>query len=108
MLRHYPVELALPGHRGSGDFKTRIDALLRHHAARLEECCRLVAEREGQTPYEIAGQMTWEIRANSWEEFPIRQKRFATGECMSHLDHLCVRGKLERRLDGEIHRMYIK
>ncbi len=86
-IRSYDVKLALPGHRATGDFHARIDALLRHHAARLAECMDVVRARPGLTVYEIASFMTWKIRAVSWETFPDNQKWFAVGECMSHLDY---------------------
>ena len=100
-IRDYPVELALPGHRGTGDFGARIDTLLRHHEKRLTECHALVAARGGQTAYEIAAGMRWKIRASSWEAFPIRQKRYATGECMAHLDRLVALSRISRELDGD-------
>lgn len=92
----YPVRLALPGHRKSGDYHARIRALLSHHAARLSEIQRIISAEEGLTAYKIAGNMTWNIRARDWESFPRVQKWFAVGECMAHLDHLVLRGAIQR------------
>ncbi len=40
--------------------------------------------------------MHWDIRAKDWEDFPSPQKWFATGEAMSHLEHLVYIGKAEK------------
>lgn len=103
LKRIRPVEhrLALPGHRKGGDLKKRVDELLDHHRCRLEEALRVVEEHPGAGAYELAGHMTWRIRANSWEDFPVAQKWFAVGECMSHLDYLTLRGLIRCESDGE-------
>jgi len=99
--RDYPVELALPAHRMTGDYKARIDALLLHHEGRLSECYGIVEKNPGLNATEIAGRMTWQIRARNWEEFPLAQKFFAVGECLAHLDYLMVRNKITKELkDG--------
>lgn len=92
---------ALPGHRKTGDLKKRVDELLDHHRRRLEEALQVVSNHPGAGAYELAGHMTWRIRASSWEEFPVAQKWFAVGECMSHLDYLTLRGLIRRETDGE-------
>lgn len=100
-VRRYPVRQTLPGHRKTGDYHARIDALLRHHDARLSETLKIVTETPGLSAYDIAGRMTWQIRARSWAEFPPVQKLFAVRECLSHLDYLRVRGKIRRaKIDG--------
>lgn len=97
----YPVELALPGHRKPGDYHERIQHLLHHHAQRVDEALFVVQENPGLNAYEIAGRMKWKIRADSWETFPVIQKWFAVGECLSHLDYLQAQGKLARRMQGD-------
>lgn len=97
----YDVALALPGHRNTGDFHARIAELLEHHEKRLEECLNVVCNNPSLTPYEIAGKMSWRVRCNSWEEFPVNQKWFAVGECHSHLRHLEKRGKIRSYEDAE-------
>lgn len=96
-IRTLPVQCTLPSHRATGDFQARVDALIAHHDARLEEVVSIVAAKAGQTAYEIAAQMTWRIRAKNWEEFPEGQKFFAIGECLAHLDHLCGQGRIRAR-----------
>lgn len=101
-IRCYEPELTLPGHRKQGDLKSRVDQLICHHQRRLEEALRAVKDHPGQVAYELAGHMTWKIRASSWADFPVTQKWFAVGECMSHLDHLTALGEIRRELkDGK-------
>ncbi|HJA63522.1 MAG TPA: MBL fold metallo-hydrolase [Candidatus Intestinimonas stercoravium] len=101
-IRAYDVKRPLPGHRKPGDMRARIDQLLAHHAARLEEAYQAVAGHPGAPAYEIAGHMTWKIRASSWADFPLTQKWFAVGECMSHLEHLIAEGRVRREIvDGQ-------
>lgn len=98
----YDVRLALPSHRGTGDFHGRIAELLAHHEKRLEECYEAVLNNPDSSVYEIAGKMTWKIRCNSWEDFPINQKWFAVGECHSHIRHLEMLGKVKANEDEKI------
>lgn len=100
------VRLALPGHRETGNYHERIEALQKHHAARLAEQERIIKEYPGQTAYDLAGRMQWKIRARNWAEFPVIQKWFAVGECMAHLDYLVKRGHVIREDAGDFMRYY--
>lgn len=93
-IRPYAPVRSLPGHRAPGDLAQRVDRLKEHHRLRLEEAFQAVKNHPGANAYELAGYMTWKIRAKSWAEFPVAQKWFAVGECMSHLDHLMVQGRI--------------
>ncbi len=95
-IDRYEVTIPLPGHRKPGDFHARIAFLKEHHAARLDECYGIVAGMDHAQLYEIAARMKWKIRAASWEDFPAGQKWFALGECLAHLDHLVVTGRILR------------
>jgi glyoxylase-like metal-dependent hydrolase (beta-lactamase superfamily II) len=106
-VRGMDVRLALPGHRESGDFVPRIDALLDHHESRLEEARKIVAAKGGQTCYEIASQMKWRIRHNDWNEFPLSQIYFAVGEAASHLRTLVVRGAVRVEKEDGVNRYYV-
>ena len=92
--RSYEVELALPGHRQTGDYYSRIDTLLAHHEKRLSEALSIIREYPGRCAYEIAGLMKWKIRARDWDSFPVIQKWFAVGECIAHLDYHRRRGRI--------------
>ena len=106
-VREFPVRVALPGHRKTGNFHERIDQLLLHHKNRLAEVERILGTEQGLTAYEIAGRMRWKIRAVNWDEFPASQKIFAVGECLSHLNYLIIRGSISRETDGPIHRYFL-
>lgn len=101
-----PVRMTLPGHRKSGDYRERVEALLRHHKNRLAEVQKIIIQQPGLTAYEIAGRMTWHIKADSWEDFPMNQKWFAVGECLSHLDYLRKREKIVREQEGKTWHYY--
>ena len=103
-IRAYAPVGALPGHRAPGELAPRVDALKEHHRQRLEEAFQAVKHHPGAGAYELAGYMTWKIRARSWAEFPVAQKWFAVGECMSHLDHLMAQGRIVRKTEEGFHR----
>jgi glyoxylase-like metal-dependent hydrolase (beta-lactamase superfamily II) len=98
------VELCLPGHRTViEDFRTRIAELIEHHRVRANEVISIL-ERGSGTAYDTAAQMSWDIVAKSWEDFPIMQRWFATGEAIAHLRYLEEKGLVERQIvDGQIH-----
>ena len=91
------MRLALPGHRHSGPLVPRIDALLAHHRRRAGEALRAVRRLPGSTAYDLAGRLTWDIRAKDWDHFPLTQKWFAVGEALSHLEYLEELGQVARR-----------
>lgn len=96
-IRALPVRTVLTGHRReAGNFCTRVDELRAHHVCRIAETLRIVRECPGLNAYQIAGNMAWNIRCRSWEEFPLLQKYFAVSEALSHLDYLEVRGAVAR------------
>ncbi|MDO5132103.1 MAG: MBL fold metallo-hydrolase [Eubacteriales bacterium] len=105
-VRDYPVKLALPGHRKAGEYRERIDSLLEHHRRRLANALSIVRENPGLTAYEIAGLMRWKIRAADWASFPVIQKWFAVGECLSHLDYLGARGQVRFETAGNTRRYF--
>ncbi len=91
------VELVLPGHRSLiTDCRARIEQLKEHHAVRLEEVLNILYNNAPLSAYEVAAQMTWDLIADDWEEFPLMQKWFATGEALAHICHLEALGKIER------------
>lgn len=92
-----PVERVLPGHRSIfKQYRERIDALKSHHYERLEEVFRILSEESPQTAFSVASKMTWDIVAESWQDFPVAQKWFATGEAISHLRYLEAEGRIVR------------
>lgn len=87
-VRNFDVKIVLPGHRRRfTDLASRVDELLSHHEDRLNEIRNILDQSPG-TAYETAARMTWDIKAATWEDFPIAQQWFATGEALSHLRYL--------------------
>lgn len=95
-LLQYPVRLALPGHRESADMKERVHQLLSHHEARLAECERIIGNAPGCTSIDITRELSWHVRRKGSHELPLPVLRYAFGECISHLDHLRVLGRIRR------------
>ena len=103
MVYEMEVELCLPGHRSFiTDFKKRVLELIEHHRVRANEAIS-VLEKQSQTAYQTASQMTWDIVAKSWDDFPVMQKWFATGEAIAHLLYLEHLNLVQREIrDGLI------
>jgi glyoxylase-like metal-dependent hydrolase (beta-lactamase superfamily II) len=98
--RVYDLEmtLVLPGHRRLiEDAKSRITELKTHHETRCAEILNILDGRE-LSAYAVASCMHWDIKCDSWEQFPIAQKWFATGEAIAHLRYLEEKGQIQRRL----------
>lgn len=97
-----PVDLVLPGHRNfQGNLKNRIDELKRHHQERADEVLAVLGRRT-MNAYEIAAGMTWDIDCETWDDFPIAQKWFATGEAIAHLRYLEGEGRITRNAGQKI------
>jgi glyoxylase-like metal-dependent hydrolase (beta-lactamase superfamily II) len=93
------VDLVLPGHRELfTDHRMRIQELKQHHEARVNEVLSIL-EMGGQTAYDIATRMTWDIDYKSWQHFPVSQRWFAVGEALAHLKYL----EEKRRVVSEMH-----
>ena len=94
------VALVAPGHRRLWtDHRARIDELRVHHARRVEEAFE--ALRGGPLDaFQVAARMTWDIKCDSWEDFPLAQKWFAQAEALSHLRYLERRGQIDRLDEG--------
>lgn len=96
------VALTLPGHRRLiTDHRGRIAQLKGHHFQRCEEVRGILGSDGLLTAYEVAARMTWDIRCERWEEFPIAQKWFATGEAIAHLRYLETGGRVTRVREKE-------
>jgi glyoxylase-like metal-dependent hydrolase (beta-lactamase superfamily II) len=96
-VRSLDVKMVLPGHRRLfSDHAARIDELTQHHLKRLDEIRTIMRKNGSQTAYQAASRMTWDIRCDRWEDFPVAQKWFATGEAISHLRYLEEAGEFSR------------
>lgn len=96
------VDLVLPGHRRLiTEHQTRIDELKRHHAHRLAEVLTIL-DGVSMSACEVASRMSWDLKCAHWDDFPVAQRWFATGEAISHLRLLEEQGKVGRRIEGEL------
>ena len=96
------ISLVLPGHRSIiHNCRQRIDQLKEHHCKRLEEVLQIFGRIGEGSAFEVASRMTWDIIAASWDDFPLMQKWFATGEALAHIHYLEQQNKLKRNKVGE-------
>jgi glyoxylase-like metal-dependent hydrolase (beta-lactamase superfamily II) len=98
------VKLVLPGHRSVlTDLRGRINELKKHHEDRAEEIL-VILKKGSQNAFDIAGQMTWDMSYETWEEFPAFTRWFAFSEALSHLQYLEALGEVTRHElpDGKI------
>ena len=94
------VDIILPGHRSlMKDHRKRIRELQEHHRNRLNEVISALEEGEKNT-FQVAPCISWDIKSDSWEEFPPTQKWFAFGETLAHLIYLEGEGKLRKETKG--------
>jgi glyoxylase-like metal-dependent hydrolase (beta-lactamase superfamily II) len=97
----YDLRLVLPGHRNPiTDHRRRIEELKTHHRVRTEEISEILS-RGARTAYQVASRMTWDLSYSRWEDFPVPQQWFATGEALAHLLYLERSGKAARGWRGE-------
>ncbi|MCW3491590.1 MBL fold metallo-hydrolase [Dethiobacter alkaliphilus] len=96
------ISLVLPGHRSLiKDCGGRIKELQEHHETRAQEVIDIL-KSDAKSAYEVAAEMTWDMTYDSFEEFPVAQKWFATGEALAHLKYLEGRGRLTREKNDNI------
>ena len=99
-VRGFDVALVLPGHRRLfTDLGSRVDELIANHEKRLAEVLNIL-DRGPTIAFETAARMTWDIKADGWENFPIAQQWFATGEALAHLRYLEEAGDIRREWNG--------
>lgn len=98
------VKMALPAHREIiNDCHGRIQELRNHHENRLNDILNILGN-EKMYGAQVASQMKWNMRNRRWDDFPIAQKIFATGEALSHLHHLVCKKLLVKELhDGLVY-----
>jgi len=98
-----PVDLVLPGHRSLfTDHRKRIKELKRHHRQRLEEVLTIIDKIKPCSAYDVASHISWDLLFDSWDDFPLMQKWFASGEALAHILYLEAEGKVKREMNGEI------
>lgn len=104
---NYDVRLVLPGHRTFfSTFRERIDELKQHHEVRASEVLSILKKDDHKDAYHIASKMTWDM-VGDWEQFPVSQKWFATGEALAHLKYLEDLGKIRRDTSGQMYIYFV-
>ena len=95
-IRSLEVDLTLPGHRSViRDHRKRIDELIRHHLDRASEVLKILEDGD-MNAFVIASRMSWDLTIRSFDDFPIMQKWFATGEALAHIKFLENQKKVKR------------
>lgn len=102
-IRDLDVDMVLPAH---GDefrgFRERIDELMEHHEERLDEIRGILGRGGGQTAYETASRMTWNLEG-AFEKWLPFMRRLATTEALAHLELLVSRSEVRRETaDGGV------
>jgi glyoxylase-like metal-dependent hydrolase (beta-lactamase superfamily II) len=96
------VALVLPGHRRLfRNHRERIAELKKHHRNRAKEVLQIL-NKGPMNAFQVASEMTWDITYESWEQFPVTQKWFATGEAIAHLRYLERKDMLLRKTEGDV------
>lgn len=103
-IYNYEIKQLFTAHRENVEnYRLRIEELIEHHEDRVEEILSILKE-SNLTVRDVASKMKWQIRCNSWEEFPNAQKWFATGEVMAHLEYLFNKRRvLKEEVDGVLY-----
>jgi glyoxylase-like metal-dependent hydrolase (beta-lactamase superfamily II) len=102
IVRELPDLRLLPAHGPVTDsVHARVDALLEHHAERLDACASAVAAGAG-TAYETARALTWTRRERRFEELDLFNQMLATTETRAHLEVLVAQGRLRVRLEDGV------
>jgi glyoxylase-like metal-dependent hydrolase (beta-lactamase superfamily II) len=102
------IDLVLPGHRRLiKNPESRIEELKTHHRHRLDEVLTILDGRS-MTAFEVASRMTWDIKCDDWNDFPVAQRWFATGEAISHLRYLEEAGQVLRGTEDQLTRYCLK
>ncbi len=89
-VRDLKVDEIMPAHewrfRGLAE---RADGIAAHHERRLAELLAVIAAHPGETPWFLAGQLTW---SRSWDQYSGRMRISAVTETTSHVRELVRRG----------------
>lgn len=104
LVRTMPDRMLLPAHGPVTDsVHARVDELVAHHGARLDECEKAVASGLS-TAYEVARRLHWTRRRHAFDDLDVFNRVMAVTETHAHLILLRSQGRLaERDIDGVVH-----
>ena len=100
------IEHAFMGHGlQEGSVSERCEKNLQHHERRSARALAAIAERPGQTGFELVPAMGWRAPFDHWAETPAMTRWFLVSESIAHLDHLVALGAARRESDAAgVHR----
>jgi glyoxylase-like metal-dependent hydrolase (beta-lactamase superfamily II) len=101
-VRALPDLMLLPAHGPvAPSSHARVDELVDHHRARLDQCLTAVRGGAG-TAWEVAGELGWTRHERHRDELGPFDAVMAAFETLCHLDLLALRGELTRTDDGSL------
>ena len=104
VVRSRPDARLLPAHGMVTDsVHKRVDELVAHHGARLDEIEHGVRSG-GTTAYDVAGQLKWTRREKALTELDPFNQMLAIAETAAHLVLLVAQGRLDVVEDGSVRR----
>jgi hypothetical protein len=74
---------------------------------RLKEVEKIIKKANGLTAFEVASKMDWDLKYDCFDDFPMSQKWFATGEALSHLLYIENQKKIRRKGNKEGKILYL-
>lgn len=102
LVRALPDRRLLPAHGPvAPSVHARVDQLVEHHDARLQEI-RAAVEGGASTAFEAAHRLHWTRRRYRFDDLDLLNRCLAVTEAMAHLDVLAVAGRLRRTEDGAV------
>jgi glyoxylase-like metal-dependent hydrolase (beta-lactamase superfamily II) len=106
LIRQRPDALLLPAHGPvAASVHARVDELIAHHGARLDETEAAVT-RGARSAYEVAAQLRWTRRGRELSELDLLNQMLAVTETAAHLELLVAQGRLAR-IDVDRLRCYL-
>lgn len=101
LMRQRPDARLLPAHGPvTGSVHARVDELVAHHGARLDQANTAVAGG-AHTAYDVATRLRWTRRLRKLEELDLLNQMLAVIETAAHLQLLVAQGRLTRHdVDG--------
>jgi glyoxylase-like metal-dependent hydrolase (beta-lactamase superfamily II) len=102
IMRALPDTWLLPAHGPTTDsVHVRVDALLAHHAARLDATEAAVASG-AETGYDVAGTLKWTRREKDFATLDVWNQMLAVNETGAHLVVLALQGRAVAEMDGDL------
>jgi glyoxylase-like metal-dependent hydrolase (beta-lactamase superfamily II) len=104
LVRARPDAMLLPAHGPTrSSTHRRIDELLAHHGARLEQT-ETALTGGADTAFDVAGRLRWTRRERLLSDLDPFNQMLAICETVAHLDLLVAQGRITRSLEDEAHR----